>query len=386
MYTTPVFNTNNYYALKQQPSEQPGVNDTVKRNVSLKDVDSDEHGPLLQCTWFINIVAILVHFIFFIIILSRDSSPVLITNVSYQVWRNVTMTNGSLALPMLSTDADVCSNHSNDLVEKWDDMNLYPLTAESGGVNVKTFAALWFFCSFFFPLMEGVYVYSKGTDTNKGMLYNWVESYAVWLRTAPVLHFRYFEYTISSTVMIIALYALSGIRDIYTLIFVGVLNSMCMLLGDVADSMRRVEHEIYIQESTASNDHGVNMMFASINQFVKDYNIWAYKYVLHFFGWIHVIFYWTVLIIHLSITKDKGWPCSKYSESMPDAIWNIFIISLLIFTSFGIVQLYSFVQIGRKPHDFYKISTWTLFWYTILSLTGKAAMGSILLVTILLRS
>jgi hypothetical protein len=388
MYTTPVFNTKNYYYSKKQSLGQPDDIDTVKQVLIPKEVDSSTHGCLLKSAFFFNIMAIVVHLIFFCIVLSRDSSPVLITNVQYQMWVNMTEINGTSVANISSIDTDTCSNNSQGLVEKWDDLNIYPLTVESGGVNVKTFASLWFFCSFFFPVLEMIYViYTNGKNNeNLGIHSKGLQAYMTWLQTAPVLHFRYFEYTISSTLMIVALYALSGIRDIYTLIFVGVLNSMCMLFGDVADTMRRVEHMIYIQHTTVSEDNAVNMMYASIHKFVHDYKIWGYKYVLHFFGWIHVIFYWTVLLIHMSISKDNGWPCSKYSESIPDAIWSIFIVSLLIFTSFGFVQLYSFIQIGRKPHEFYKISTYTLFWYTLLSLTGKVAMGSILLATILVRS
>ena len=363
---TRILNTKKFYS--------SGPNKPTGQPEQPEHVDIQEPSTYLKVIFWINILAILVHFILFCVVASRDASPVLITHVSYQVWRNVTNT---------SFVSDTCSNHNNQLVETWDDMQLHPVLTESGGVNVKTFALLWFLCSMLFPLFEGLYVaYFKGYKTADGLCCGWMTAYDQWLRTAPVLHFRYFEYTVSATLMIIALYALTGIRDVYTLVFVGVLNAMCMLFGELADCLRRVEHQIYI----APKQNGNDAMYTLIGEFVEKHKVWVYKYVLHSFGWVHVIFYWTVLLVHLNISKNNAWPCSHYSEAMPDFVFVIFIASLTVFTSFGFVQLYAFIRIGMQPQNFHKISMQTLLAYTLLSLTGKTLMGGILLSTIIVRS
>jgi hypothetical protein len=329
--------------------------------------DSHQYDNFLKPTFYMNMLAIAVHAGLFLYVVFLNASPVLITNVSYQVWNNVTK---------LSLVSDTCSNYDDELLERWDDMEIYPVTTKSGGVNVRHFASLWFLCSALFPLLEALYLrYSYKTRFS-------VKLYDMWLRTAPVLHFRYFEYSVSATLMIIALYALTGIRDVYTLIFVGVLNSMCMLFGELADCLRRVEHLIYNTENQNTN----NVMHTAINDFIKEHKIWLYKYVIHCFGWVHIIVYWIVLLVHLNITKNKAWPCSLYSETIPDFVSVIFGAVFVIFTLFGLVQFYSFIRIGKQPENYYKISTQTLFAYTILSLVGKTMMGAILIQSVLLRS
>ena len=352
-----------------------GINKPTGQPAQPEHLDSEEpSGHLIFWIFWINIVAILVHFILFCVVAAQPTSPALITHVSYQVWRNVTNT---------SFVSDTCSNHTNELVETWGDMQLHPVMTESGAVNIKTFALFWFLCSMLFPLFEALYVaHFKGYKTTHGLFDGWISAYDQWLRTAPVLHFRYFEYTISATLMIVALYALTGIRDVYTLIFVGVLNAMCMLFGEVADCLRHLEHHIYI----APKQNGNHAMYTLIKTFIDEHKVWIYKYFLHFFGWVHVIFCWTVLLVHLIISKDNAWPCSHYSEAMPNFVFVIFIGSLMVFSSFGLVQLYAFIRVGRQPQDFHKISMQTLLAYTLLSLIGKSFMGGILISTILVRS
>ena len=90
----------------------------------------EQPGWFLKVSFCTNILAIIAHLVFFIFVLFQDASPVLITHVSHQIWRNVTNT---------SFVEDTCSNHSDQLIEKWGDMQLYPVMTESGGVNVKNF-------------------------------------------------------------------------------------------------------------------------------------------------------------------------------------------------------------------------------------------------------
>jgi hypothetical protein len=218
--------------------------------------------------------------------------------------------------------------------------------------------------SFFFPLMESVYIYCIKKC-----------SFDQYLREYPTFHFRFAEYAVSASLMIVVLYALVGFRDINILIFVGILNGMTMIFGDFADVLRRVE---------------CNYLHAmkEIPDFYTDNWLVYFKFIVHGFGWVHLLVYWGILLGRIA-SLNAG-QCSEFGGGeVPAFVGLIFGVLFVAFVSFGVVQLVSFWAFQRavkSTEALYHISSKVMLAYTVLSLSAKSFMGVVLLINILVRS
>lgn len=317
------------------------------------DVENIDESSWAKWALRVNIGAGIVHFVLFIVTLTvSSSSPSLLTHSTEQVWRNVTM---NITMP------ESCSNHT--ISEHWGDLQIYPVLVSYSSIDLTVVTALWFFLSFFFPLMEFVFIYCVKKC-----------SFDQYLRKYPTFHFRFAEYTVSASLMIVVLYALVGFRDIHILIFVGILNGMTMIFGDFADMLRRVECK-YLSMAGGTTD------------FYVKYNLKYFKFIVHGFGWVHLLVYWGVLLGRIA-SLNSG-QCSELGGGeVPGFVGLIFGVICIAFVSFGLVQFISFIafQNATSAAALYHISSKVMLAYTVLSLAAKSSMGGILLVNILIRS
>ena len=316
-------------------------------------VGQNDESSWAKWAFRVNIAAMIAHFCLFVVTLTVSSkSPLLLTHSTEQVWRNVTKN---------ATMPESCSNHT--ISEQWGVMQIYPVIVSYASIDLTVVTALWFFLSFFFPLMESVFIY-----------YVKKCSFDEYLREYPTFHFRFAEYTVSASLMIVVLYALVGFRDINILIFVGILNCMTMIFGDFADMLRRVECK-YLSMTGGATD------------FYVKYNLKYFKFIVHGFGWVHLLMYWGVLLGRIA-SLNSG-QCSKFGGGeVPGFVGHIFGVLCLAFVSFGLVQFISFreFQEAKSAAALYHISSKVMLAYTVLSLAAKSSMGAVLLVNMILRS
>lgn len=110
------------------------------------------------------------------------------------------------------------------------------------------------------------------------------------------IDYRYFEYAITAPIMILIITVLFGIRDLYTLIAIFALMHVTMLFG--------------------------------VLQSWNENSVWP-----HFFGWIPYAFAWTIIAMNFSmIVRDNA--------NVPDFVWAVLGIEIVLFSAFGFVQMY----------------------------------------------
>ena len=143
--------------------------------------------------------------------------------------------------------------------------------------------------------------------------------------------YRWYEYSISASVMIVVIAMLTGIYDIGTLLLIFFLNMMMILFG-----LRMEVH----------------------NQFTKktDWKPFIYGCIAGIIPWI-VIFIWL-----FGAGGGEGGP--------PDFVYYIFITIAILFNSFAINMVLQYKKIGKWKDYLYGERM-----YVILSLVAKSALA-----------
>jgi hypothetical protein len=284
-----------------------------------------------------------------------------------------------MSKPMMVSES--CSNHNNDTAFEQMGFEIYPVTIVSfgWGVNIKICAVLWFTLSMLSPIVEWVWVrhyYPAGTLS---------QSYQRWLSTRPVFYIRYGEYILSSTLMIIALFVLFGIRDAYVLSLVSIMNIMCMVCGTFADEVRKLEAYAYLDSFVQLAHMGKGEVMTAIGS----YHLYKLKWVFHFMGWFNILPYLIILYLHTREGSSGEWACAAYSETAPDFVMIMLWTVVIFWALFGAAQFISLVE-----QHFGKVKTAglavvlaehtraCLFLYAcliLLSVLAKAIFGGLLL-------
>jgi hypothetical protein len=365
-------------------SRNGGTDDIVSENSGGIDDHAQKYcwsiHTWISITFYTNFAAMAIHLVMFFVVLGFHNIPNISTHVTYNVWTNMTGVNVTDMNAMDMSTANVpemCSAQNNDTKSLFMEFELYPVITDSGwSVNIKTYAYLWFLMSFLFPAVEFWWVCTRYKSTfhqTTSEKLTKFDKFKHWLEDCPVFYFRYLEHTISASMMIVALYVLVGIRDQNILIFVGISNAVCMLLGLLADKLRFVEYQCKFRDT-----------YMSVKRFLDHYNFSSFKWRCHWMGWVHVLTYWLVLLIYLSV-GTSGWLCSEFSESVPSFITVVFGSCAMIFALFGFVQLAAFYQFDHAESHLTLlwVSVRTLLSLTLLSAIGKTVMGVILIVNVL---
>jgi hypothetical protein len=112
------------------------------------------------------------------------------------------------------------------------------------------------------------------------------------------IHYRFFEYSITSALMILVIATLFGLRDVFILIGLFFLMMTTMFFG-VLQSWDRE----------------------------NEFKAWP-----HFFGYISYLPAWGVIIAYFALLVRLN--------DVPDFVWIVLIVEIALFTCFGLVQFF----------------------------------------------
>ncbi|MCY3412857.1 MAG: heliorhodopsin HeR [Candidatus Heimdallarchaeota archaeon] len=146
---------------------------------------------------------------------------------------------------------------------------------------------------------------------------------------------RWFEYALSSSVMIVLIAMFFGVLEIWTLVLIFVINALMNLFGFTMELVNRYRMEV---------DDGVS-------------------WTPYIFGWIAGIMPWAVIFGYmLGPNTDR--------DSIPDFVWAILVVELILFMSFALTQFLQFKKVGAFKD--YLVGEKS---YQVLSLVAKTLLA-----------
>jgi hypothetical protein len=197
---------------------------------------------------------------------------------------------------------------------------------------------------------------------------------------ANILHFV--EYSISASIMLIAISAQLGITDVYLLISLATNCWACMIFGVLAESL---------WDSTISFTIALPKFSDNLNNwipgFLKRKISLGVHWAAHLAGWVTLAI--ALLCTSSNLTMFNACINSSSSRKPPTWVQAMIGLEIFMFTVFGYVQAYSFyarehvnaekkddrgepisVEVQKK-----KIAEYTEFAYITLSISAKVALG-----------
>lgn len=287
----------------------------------------------------LHVCAIITHASLAIFVGAHGSAgPQFKLHVTTHAWFNATNSSENTRSAQCGL---VNENVKETFTAAGDTFELYPVYEPFGHVDTKALATIWFVLSAVFPLLETVSVVRGASHGG----------FETWFESDPVFYWRYLEYTVSATVMVIALTALIGVREYFLIFTIAVMNATCMLLGWLADYLRHMESE-------------------------KVYNAdkyWFLKWAPHCLGWVLVIGEWLVPLWAFMRVASGNWLCASEAAQIPEFVVGLIYVTAAVFLSFGGVQTYHLAKEKNAT-----VSKNVFLLYTLLSLFGKSYLGLVL--------
>lgn len=160
--------------------------------------------------------------------------------------------------------------------------------------------------------------------------------------------FRYIEYSLSASCMMVAIFISFGMLDSYLHICVFTLTFLCMIIGLAADEVRNL---------TDMTDHTTDSIPEPTLMHLR---LVALR--LHYIGWVPIIIVWGILwVVVYDMAHGTFWDlCENMTKGgrLPDFVWIVVVGEFVLFTVFGYVQ---WVQFGKQFDIMrYKIEKWKL--------------------------
>ena len=174
---------------------------------------------------------------------------------------------------------------------------------------------------------------------------------------------HYFEYSISASVMVVAICAQLGVTDFFLVINVALNCFSCMIFGAVAETC-----------FSNSSDISVNFKFPFLTSSIGE-NV-PLHWLAHICGW--VVFLFGTLPGTLSNIMLNNLCVNTNGSRMPDWVLGLVSIEMILFACFGLVQLFSFLVRENNSNNRTKVvdsAVNTEFAYIILSALAKTILG-----------
>ncbi len=219
---------------------------------------------------------------------------------------------------------------------------------DAGEVDTRWLIIVFHLLSFLFQYFSAI---------NKG----WYES-LIFNGNVHISH--YFEYSISASVMVVAICAQLGVTDIFLVINVALNCFSCMMFGAVAEICFS-----YCKDVSVDFDLKAPFDAFSIKGKLSIY------WLAHICGWW--VFLLGTLPGSLSNIMLNNLCVNSNGSKMPDWVLGLVSAEMILFGCFGFVQLLSFL-VREQSHDLLKIrdsAVNTEFAYIILSALAKTILG-----------
>lgn len=186
---------------------------------------------------------------------------------------------------------------------------------------------------------------------------------------------RYVEYSLSASLMMVAIACVLMIYDFFTHILIFTLTFLCMHIGLVADFIRVLQDSL-TKISEATDDGAQMQVEIRPSDCIKD--LGKLKWFTHWLGWIAIMVpYVAVFFLNyfrevlMSADCMQDLPIGTTVPSLPLVVHIIVIVQFLLFSVFGFVQ---YRQFSRKDSP-EKIGLATEHSFIILSLVSKSILG-----------
>ena len=152
--------------------------------------------------------------------------------------------------------------------------------------------------------------------------------------------FRYTEYSLSASCMVVAIFISFGMLDSYLHFTVFVLTFLCMVIGLVADYIR------FISIGAGSN--------AEMQKTLRGISLG-----LHYVAWVPISVVWVILwLVVLDMATGREVCQNPNGSELPTWVWSVLIGQFILFNSFGYVQR---IQLSKQfDIDYVKIVNWRL--------------------------
>jgi hypothetical protein len=152
--------------------------------------------------------------------------------------------------------------------------------------------------------------------------------------------FRYTEYSLSASCMVIAIFISFGMLDSYLHFTVFVLTFLCMVIGLAADYIR------FLSTGTGGN--------AELQKTLRGISLG-----LHYMAWIPISVVWCILwIVVLDMAIGREVCHNPNGSELPWWVWVVLIGQFILFNSFGYVQRVQFSN--QFDIDYVKVVNWRL--------------------------
>ena len=212
------------------------------------------------------------------------------------------------------------------------------------------------------------------------------DKYIERIKANRVCEVRYAEYSLSASIMMVAIACTLQIYDIFTHVLLFTCTALCMLCGYIADSIRT--HEEFLQMEWKSVD--LPKTICSLTA-VHLRELHKLKWFTHRVGWLaitppFVVILWSFNRTIHQIGCDAEAVLGRDETPLPVFVYFIVISQFMLFCSFGLVQILSFRGMCDTENPQRSIGVLTEFRYVVLSLTAKSVLGWVIFANIILVS
>jgi hypothetical protein len=213
---------------------------------------------------------------------------------------------------------------------------------------------------------------------------------------------RYVEYSISASIMMLAISLVAGIYDFDLLLCIFFLTWACMLCGYGSEVLIRIRQVLYTKKIAGNqvapleqssqpllNDVGrdnVNEKDKKLHEIISNLSLWG-AIGMHIVGWVCVVVPWYIIMTHnlslwgssdklsdclnnMKVPIPQGVPACSVRRTVepPSFVWGIMISQMLLFLLFGFVQVFQIFYPARR----YEAEVTYIF----LSMSAKLILGS----------
>lgn len=230
------------------------------------------------------------------------SSPVLFNTSVFHAFDASTCAAAMGAAPGIDMDlmelSGRCEAAPARLPSKAPGYYLQPVAFRAGEVNTAL-------CIVFFHLLSFVFQVASASDE---------EAYVSVLAAGRSFHARMYEYSLSATVMTVAMCAQLNVLDVFSVVNVAVLTWACMMFGVMAEMLCEAD-------------------------FKGGLCVWGWMvpghFVAHWAGWVTLCAAYLTMASNLGVTLD----CFERTlPRVPGSVWALLIGEFVMFSSFGVVQ------------------------------------------------
>ena len=201
---------------------------------------------------------------------------------------------------------------------------------QCSGIDLGWIIIAFHLLSFVFQLFAAITDYT-------GPIYGYKYSDMIKTNKNPL---RFIEYSISASLMLIAIALINGVTDINLIISIGVLTGSCQLCGLAVE---------YVDDKPT-------------------------KWLIHGIGWIQ--FLWAYGIVGYAFFKSVDASNRSGGITPPSFVYVIVFVLFALYSSFGFVQL---AELLTPLNPYTKETT-----YVVLSLTAKLLLGWMIFSNVLL--